>query len=47
MLIKPSASIRQNYNGIAALCKYTRESVYLTKLDSYLESIISEVEHGN
>jgi len=31
MLIKPSASIRQNYNGIAALCKSTREPVYLTK----------------
>ena len=91
MQIKPSASIRQNYNQIAALCKTSGEPVYLTKngegdlvvmdidtftrrekmlklreellaveedrmagrtgvtpdeLDSYLESIIDEVEHG-
>lgn len=91
MQIKPSASIRQNYNEIAALCKSTGEPVYLTKngegdlvvmdiatfarrekmlklreellaveedrlagragttpheLDSYLDSIIDEVEHG-
>ncbi|GAB6153752.1 type II toxin-antitoxin system Phd/YefM family antitoxin [Desulfosporosinus burensis] len=90
MQIKPSASIRQNYNEIAALCKSSGEPVYLTKngegdlvvmdidtfarrekmlklreellaveedrlagragttpdeLDSYLESIIDEVEH--
>lgn len=31
MLIKPSASIRQNYNEIAALCRETGEPVYLTK----------------
>jgi PHD/YefM family antitoxin component YafN of YafNO toxin-antitoxin module len=31
MHIKPSASIRQNYNEIAALCKSSREPVYLTK----------------
>lgn len=91
MQIKPSASIRQNYNEIAALCKTTGEPVYLTKngegdlvvmdieaftrrekmlklreellsveedrlagragvtpdeLDSYLEGVIDEVEHG-
>lgn len=91
MQIKPSASIRQNYNEIADLCRSTGEPVYLTKngegdlvvmdigtfarrekmlklreellaveedrlagragttpdeLDSYLESIINEVEHG-
>lgn len=91
MQIKPSASIRQNYNEIANLCKTSREPVYLTKngegdlvvididtftrrekmlklreellaveedrmagrigvapdeLDSYLESIIDEVEYG-
>lgn len=91
MQIKPSASIRQNYNEIAALCRSTGEPVFLTKngegdlvvmdietftrrekmlklreellsveedrlagragttpdeLDSYLESIIDEVEHG-
>jgi PHD/YefM family antitoxin component YafN of YafNO toxin-antitoxin module len=91
MHIRPSASIRQNYNEIAALCKSSGEPVYLTKngrgdlvvmdieaftrrekmlklreellaveedrlagragvtpdqLDSYLESIIDEVEHG-
>ena len=31
MKIKPSASIRQNYNEISALCKSTGEPVYLTK----------------
>ncbi|MBS4026123.1 MAG: type II toxin-antitoxin system Phd/YefM family antitoxin [Clostridia bacterium] len=31
MQIKPSASIRQNYNEIATLCKSTGEPVYLTK----------------
>ncbi len=31
MRIKPSASIRQNYNEIADLCKSTGEPVYLTK----------------
>lgn len=31
MQIKPSASIRQNYNKIAALCKSSGEPVYLTK----------------
>lgn len=31
MKIKPSAAIRKNYNEIAALCKETREPVYLTK----------------
>ncbi|MDD2586181.1 MAG: type II toxin-antitoxin system prevent-host-death family antitoxin [Syntrophomonadaceae bacterium] len=91
MQIKPSASIRQKYNEIAALCKSTGEPVYLTKngegdlvvmdiesftrrermlklreellaveedrlagrvgcmpdeLDSYLDSIIDEVEYG-
>ena len=31
MHIKPSASIRHNYNEIAALCKSSGEPVYLTK----------------
>ncbi len=31
MLIKPSASIRQNYNEIAKLCKTSGQPVYLTK----------------
>lgn len=31
MQIKPSASIRQNYNEIAALCKSSGKPVYLTK----------------
>ena len=29
--IRPSASIRKNYNEISALCKSTGEPVYLTK----------------
>ncbi len=31
MTIKPSATIRQNYNEIADLCRSTKEPVYLTK----------------
>ncbi len=31
MTIKPSATIRQNYNEIADLCRLTKEPVYLTK----------------
>ena len=31
MNIRPSASIRQNYNDISQLCKATGEPVYLTK----------------
>ncbi|MDR2711836.1 MAG: type II toxin-antitoxin system Phd/YefM family antitoxin [Clostridiales bacterium] len=31
MNIKPSAAIRKNYNEISALCKRTKEPVYLTK----------------
>ena len=31
MNIKPSAAIRKNYNEISALCKNTKEPVYLTK----------------
>ncbi len=31
MQIKPSAAIRQNYNEIAELCRFTKEPVYLTK----------------
>lgn len=91
MIIKSSASIRQNYNEIADLCKSSGEPVYLTKngegdlvvmdietfsrrermlklreellavqedrlagrvgvtpdeLDTYLEGIIDEVQHG-
>ncbi len=31
MIIKPSAAIRKNYNEISALCKNTKEPVFLTK----------------
>lgn len=31
MNIKPSATIRQNYNEISELCKTTNEPVFLTK----------------
>ncbi|WP_293728891.1 type II toxin-antitoxin system Phd/YefM family antitoxin [uncultured Phascolarctobacterium sp.] len=31
MIIKASATIRQNYNEISDLCKKTKEPIYLTK----------------
>jgi prevent-host-death family protein len=31
MTIKPSATIRQNYNEIADICRKTEEPVFLTK----------------
>jgi len=31
MLIKPSASIRQNYNEISLTCHKTKQPIYLTK----------------
>lgn len=31
MNIKPSGAIRKNYNEISALCKITKEPVFLTK----------------
>ena len=31
MIIRPSASIRQNYNEIAEMCRKTAEPVFLTK----------------
>jgi PHD/YefM family antitoxin component YafN of YafNO toxin-antitoxin module len=31
MIIKPSAAIRKNYNEISALCKSSKEPVFLTK----------------
>ncbi|WP_343208410.1 type II toxin-antitoxin system prevent-host-death family antitoxin [Anaerolentibacter hominis] len=31
MIIKPSATIRNNYNEIAEICKSTGEPVFLTK----------------
>ena len=30
-IIKPSAAIRKNYNEISALCKSTKQPVFLTK----------------
>ncbi len=31
MIIRPSATIRQNYNEISELCKSSQEPVFLTK----------------
>ena len=31
MIIKPSASIRQNYNEISNICRESAEPIYLTK----------------
>ena len=68
MQIKPSASIRQNYNEIADIEAFTRREKMLKlreelltveedrlagragvtsdELDSYLDSIIDEINHG-
>jgi len=43
MLIKPSASIRQNYNEIAALCKSTGEPIFLTK-NSEGDLVVMDIE---
>lgn len=32
MIIRPFATIRQNYNEISDLCKSNQEPVYLTKM---------------
>lgn len=31
MIIRPSATIRQNYNEISEMCKKTKEPIFLTK----------------
>ena len=31
MIIKPSASIRNDYNGVVSLCRETSEPIYLTR----------------
>ncbi|GHS90280.1 prevent-host-death protein [Synergistales bacterium] len=43
MNIRPSATIRQNYNGIAEMCRSTREPVYLTKNGSG-DLVVMDVE---
>ncbi len=50
MNIRPSATIRQNYNEIADMCKETKEDrisgrsgCTLDELDKYLDDIIEEV----
>ena len=40
MNIKPSASIRNNYNEISKLCKSTGEPVYLTKMLALRETLL-------
>jgi PHD/YefM family antitoxin component YafN of YafNO toxin-antitoxin module len=43
MQIKPSASIRQNYNEIAAMCRSTGEPVFLTK-NGEGELVVMDIE---
>ena len=43
IIIKPSASIRKNYNEISNLCKSTGEPVYLTKNGSG-DLVVMDVE---
>ena len=42
--IKPSASIRNNYNEISELCKKTGEPVYLTK-NGKGDLVVMDIEH--
>jgi PHD/YefM family antitoxin component YafN of YafNO toxin-antitoxin module len=43
MNIRPSATIRKNYNEISELCKRTQEPVYLTKNGSG-DLVVMEME---
>ena len=46
MIIKPSASIRQNYTAISELCKKTQEPIFLTK-NGERDLVIMDIETYN
>ena len=46
MIIKASATLRQNYNDIVSLCKETKEPVFLTK-NGECDAVIMDLETFN
>lgn len=46
MIIKASATLRQNYNDIVSLCKETKEPVFLTK-NGEGDAVIMDLETFN
>ena len=46
MIIKASATLRQNYNDIVSLCKETKEPVFLTK-NGEGDEVIMDMETFN
>ena len=46
MIIKASATLRQNYNDIVSLCKETKEPVFLTK-NGEGDAVIMDMETIN
>ena len=46
MIIKSSATLRQNYNDIVSLCKETKEPVFLTK-NGEGDAVIMDLETFN
>ena len=46
MIIKSSATLRQNYNDIVSLCKETKEPVFLTK-NGEGDAVIMDMETFN
>lgn len=46
MIIKASATLRQNYNDIVSLCKATKEPVFLTK-NGEGDAVIMDMETFN
>ena len=46
MIIKASATLRQNYNDIVSLCKETKEPVFLTK-NGEGDAVIMDIETFN
>ena len=46
MIIKASATLRQNYNDIVTLCKETKEPVFLTK-NGEGDAVIMDMETFN
>ncbi len=46
MIIRPSATIRQNYNEIASLCRSAGEPVFLTK-NGEGDLVVMDIEYYN